>query len=324
MLMSSLSLTPQIAAVPAGAARPLWSVMIPTFNCAGYLATTLRSVLAQDPGRETMQIEVLDNCSTDDPAACVKAIGAGRVAFHRHPTNTGMVANFNSCLQRARGNLVHILHGDDWVAPEFYRTMAAAAEHNPDVALFACRAFVVDENGEISDLSWRYPGLERPTRDSSPLWYDNAIFTPSVVVRRTFYESHGGFLPALKHAPDWEMWVRGIGLGGGLMLNRPLAYYRMSATNDTSTLQRTAGNLRDCLLLGTMFEHLPGFSAPAFRKRIAERSRFQATFFRLRGDREAYRANLDLWKSLVPPWSRVMLLARELLKIPREHRHLWK
>jgi hypothetical protein len=34
--------------------------MIPTFHCAGFSRQTLESVLPQDPGRELMQIEVID------------------------------------------------------------------------------------------------------------------------------------------------------------------------------------------------------------------------------------------------------------------------
>src|SRR5215211_1793383 len=95
--------------------RPLWSVMIPTYECAGYLRQTLRSVLAQDPGPEVMQIEVVDDASTDDPAAVVAELGGGRVDFFRQPRNVGHVENFNTCLRRAQGRLVHLLHGDDAV-----------------------------------------------------------------------------------------------------------------------------------------------------------------------------------------------------------------
>ena len=36
-----------IEPVPAGVDRPLWSVMIPTYNCAKYLGEALRSVLSE-------------------------------------------------------------------------------------------------------------------------------------------------------------------------------------------------------------------------------------------------------------------------------------
>ncbi len=42
-------IAPPIDKVPAGIPRPLWSVMIPTFNCAAYLRETLASVLASFP-----------------------------------------------------------------------------------------------------------------------------------------------------------------------------------------------------------------------------------------------------------------------------------
>ncbi|MEQ9234992.1 MAG: glycosyltransferase [Coleofasciculus sp. E2-BRE-01] len=53
-----------ISPIPKGEQRPLWSVMIPTYNCAQYLRETLANVLAQDPGSEVMQIEVIDDHST--------------------------------------------------------------------------------------------------------------------------------------------------------------------------------------------------------------------------------------------------------------------
>ena len=98
--------------------------MIPTYNCARYLGATLRSVLTQDPGPEAMHIEVVDDHSTaDDPEDVVARLGRGRVAFHRQPENVGVVGNLNTCLQRSRGELVHVLHGDDRVLDGFYWTL---------------------------------------------------------------------------------------------------------------------------------------------------------------------------------------------------------
>jgi hypothetical protein len=72
--------------------RPLWSVMIPTYNGTEYLEKTLRSVLEQDPGSDLMQIEVVDDCSTqDEPEELVREIGQGRVSFYRQPKNLGLM-----------------------------------------------------------------------------------------------------------------------------------------------------------------------------------------------------------------------------------------
>jgi glycosyltransferase involved in cell wall biosynthesis len=92
--------------------------MIPTYHCAAYLRETLESVLAQDPGPERMQIEVIDDHSTaDDPEAVVREPASDRVAFHRQSRNVvGHVASFNTCLRRARGGLVHLLRGASAVA----------------------------------------------------------------------------------------------------------------------------------------------------------------------------------------------------------------
>ena len=89
---------PSIASVPEDGNRPFWSVMIPTYNCAYYLERTLKSVLEQDRGPDEMQIEVVDDCSTeDDPEAVVKEIGKERASFFRQPRNVGVTANFNIC-----------------------------------------------------------------------------------------------------------------------------------------------------------------------------------------------------------------------------------
>ena len=57
---------PSIAPVASDVHRPLWSVMIPAYNCARYLRQSLESVLVQDLGPSHMQIEVVDDRSTED------------------------------------------------------------------------------------------------------------------------------------------------------------------------------------------------------------------------------------------------------------------
>src|SRR5438270_4853541 len=84
--------------------RPRWSVMIPVYNCAPFLPQTLHSVLQQDLSEAEMQIEVVDDASTDaDVEAIVQEIGNGRVRYFRQPQNRGSLKNFETCLNRAEG-----------------------------------------------------------------------------------------------------------------------------------------------------------------------------------------------------------------------------
>lgn len=285
---------PPIAPVPEGIQRPLWSVMIPTYNCARYLRHTLESVLEQDPGPEQMQIEVIDDCSTkDDPEAVVREIGNGRVAFYRKPHNAGAIANFNTCIERSRGTLVHILHGDDGVLPGFYATVARMAADHPECALYATRCFIADEEGHYTAVWGRLPELEAaPDNDVKRFLSCNPLLFPGVVVRRNFYEKQGGFLPQLVHTADWEMWARAVAKGRGMVNPRVLAMYRLFAANDTSRLMRTAENLADEERLYALLRgRHPELDTAECGQRIFFKALSQEERFSKLGDREAVAAN---------------------------------
>jgi len=205
----------RIQPVPQNVHRPLWSVMIPTYNCANYLRETLASVLAQDPGSDLMQIEVVDDCSTkDDPKAVVEELGRGRVDFYRQPQNVGHAKNFEICLQRSRGHLVHLLHGDDCVLQGFYAKLQHLFEQHPEIGAAFCRHIFMDEQSHwwvISNLEQPESGilaggLERIIANEITF---SPIQTPSIAVRRKVYERLGGFDRRFECCgEDCEMWAR--------------------------------------------------------------------------------------------------------------------
>lgn len=292
---------PKVEPIAQGSGRPLWSVMIPAFNCAQYLRPCLESVLAQDPGIDRMEIEVVDDCSTeDDPEAVVRELGHGRIKFHRKSRNEGVTANFNTCVQHSSGKLVHILHGDDYVLPGFYRTIDELAARHPAVSFFHTRALVVDEAGKTEGVSPPIENLETPGNEVTPFYYSNPFRTAGVVIRRAFYEQHGGFNPSFVHVADWEMWVRAVFLGTGVCSKETLAIYRSFAGNDTARLVRTGTNLIDCLRLADHWVtcEMPGFKLRSFRDMIATAAATWAEVFRKAGDTEAHSIYLRLCEEM--------------------------
>ena len=239
----------RIAPVLGTIDRPLWSVMIPTYNCADTIERTLRSVLEQDPGPDKMQIEVVDDCSTvDDLAAIVRRVGGERVSFHRQSRNLGHVENFNSCIERSRGRLVHILHGDDWVENRFYNTLELAFANGGPVRAAFCRSAYIASDGSIigfTDLEQTEQGV---IADWLPRILERQrVCTPSVVVRRDVYEDLGGFDPRFRTAgEDWEMWVRIAACYQVWFEPEVLASYRVSRPGSlTGDATRTTRVVRD-------------------------------------------------------------------------------
>jgi glycosyltransferase involved in cell wall biosynthesis len=291
---------PPIEPVAETAERPLWSVMIPTYNCAAYLRETLQGVLQQAPEPSAMQIEVVDDCSTkDDPEAVVEEIGRGRVAFFRQPKNGGAIENFNSCVGRARGHLVHVLHGDDHVGPGFYGEIERLVSRAPEAAIYATRSRLIDAHNGYLGRTPRVRPLERFTQKPNAAFYSNVFGASAVVVRRSFYEQHGGFLPALIHTADWEMWIRAFSLGGGVLSPKALADYRLFTGNHTSTLVRTGRNLDDKLKMARLFAaRYAEFDLDRFISMCRAMAAYQATQFRSLNDEAAVAANLEFLDKL--------------------------
>ena len=237
----------QIDPIPEGVHRPIWSVMIPTYNRTKYLEEVLRSVLEQAPEPELMQIEVIDNCSTEaDPEAVVRRIGQGRVSFFKQSKNLGLKGNLITCIERSRGHLVHILHDDDAVLPEFYSKLQAAFEQEPTIGAAFCRWMEVDETSRhryIAPLKRNTPGILSNWLERIAV--GNQIQAPAIVVRRSVYEALGAFHPKLEHTVDWEMWKRIAAHYPVWYEPQALAHYRVHSSSDTSDLIRSGANIVD-------------------------------------------------------------------------------
>jgi glycosyltransferase involved in cell wall biosynthesis len=222
--------------VEGDAPRPLWTVLIPTWNCAAFLEQTLASVLVQDPGADRMEIIVVDDHSTkDDPEEVVNRVGGGRVRFIRQQQNVGKVRNYESGISASRGRLIHQLHGDDRVKPGFYKEMESAFSMFPEAGAFFCQSIYINDAGEITGRT----GIERPEVGLLDNWLPQIVVqqhiqTPSMVLRREVYETVGGFDRRLDMCEDWEMWIRTATKFQVGFIPEALAEYRISQLNTTT------------------------------------------------------------------------------------------
>ncbi|HEY3916064.1 MAG TPA: glycosyltransferase [Verrucomicrobiae bacterium] len=279
--------------------QPFWSIMVPAYRPKeSYLRKAIESVLCQDPGPEKAQIQVVDDCSPGvDVQSMVKSIAGDRVEFFQIPQNLGLAGCWNACIERARGQWVHILHQDDFVLPGFYLELEKAAGENPDVVFLAARSLYVDEKDLILGATARLPKLEKASHVVDDFFYSVPVQCPGVVVRRQFYETHGRFRTDLKFTLDCEMWTRAIAEGGGAVTRHVLSCYRISGENETARLAKSGQTLRDIERLHELFsERYPGFNRAKARRKLCEFALNQAAQFEAQGQTEAAEASKAYWK----------------------------
>lgn len=250
MMLTRIPATPpKISKIAADVERPLISIMIPTYNCIHFLRQTLLCVLAQDEGKERMQIEVIDDHSTDgDVQALVQEIGQGRVGFYRQPENVGSLRNFETCINRATGHYIHLLHGDDMVQIGFYKKIESLFKKYPECGAAFVGHIVIDEHGNTIERKNNLNDIV-PSEGIIPNWLfliaqKNRLQPPAKVVKRSVYEDLGGFY-AVHFGEDWEMWVRIATKYPVCYSSQPLAMYRVHANNITSKSILSGQNIKD-------------------------------------------------------------------------------
>lgn len=224
--------------------------MIPTYRPSEpFLREALLGLLQQDPGVECMQIEVVDDCSPDiDVRALVERIAGKRVQFCSTMRNFGLAGCWNECVNRARGEWVHLLHQDDILYPGFYAELEKCIRAHPEANAAFTRHAYADTQGHwhwLSQLERSDPGLLQNWAPTLASW--QRIECVAIVVRRSCYESLGGFRTDLSYVLDWEMWARIARHHPFVYSPRLLAAYRLHDSAESARLRNQGETLEDTL-----------------------------------------------------------------------------
>jgi len=246
-------IVPKIALVEYRGVRPVWSVIVTVYNRTTHLERCLESILQQDMGEGRMEIEVVRDAGPADLAAEIQEIvvrvGKGRVGFHEVSERKGHPHIFNYCIERAKGEWIHIVHDDDWLAPGYYEALAKGIESTPELGAAFCRYTLMGPRGErkwVSDLERKTPGVVVDWLERIGI-YCRLAFS-SMAVKRSVFESVGGFSPSVGSAFDWDMWKR-VAVGHPVWFEpRALSYCGREGDSLTDELMLTGEQIADSLL----------------------------------------------------------------------------
>lgn len=239
------------AALPPLPAEPLVSVCIPAYNGGRWILETLYSALTQTYAR--IEVLVVDDRSTDDTVARVRALADPRVRVECNERNLGLVGNWNRCIRLARGELVKFLFQDDLLYPDCCRRMVELFRRHPTTGLVFSRRDVILENPDdarsvdfkrrFSVLDNRFDRIEEFNRGRmlfddylAKRFAGNFVGEPSVVmVRNAAFERIGYFNSRMYQGPDFEMWLRLMYYYDVGFIREPLCAFRFHAASMTGS-----------------------------------------------------------------------------------------
>ncbi|MBI1324856.1 glycosyltransferase [bacterium] len=277
-----------------------WTIAIPTFNGARYIAEAVRSVLAQTDGE--FELIVCDDGSKDDTLKIVQETcgGRARIVGNASGQPLGLAGNWNRCVAEASGDWVTILHQDDLLEPTFLARHRAIASMHHDVGLILGPVTMIDPTGQpidCDDVDFIWPesfAVWPPQALSRVLATGNPIRCPGVSFRHDLHERLGGFDSRWKYVLDWDFWHRAGQASAVAFVEIPLARQRWHQASETHKLARGTIDLEEnawlmrSILAGEPFlaSERPLIDAK-IRKRMAQAWTNRAYQAARRGDRRS-------------------------------------
>ncbi len=181
----------------------LASVIIPTWNRAGFVREAIDSALGQTyPAREVI---VVDDGSTDETPEILAHYG-GEIRWVR-TANRGCAAARNTGLRLARGEWLAFLDSDDVMPPDKLATQVPVLEARPEVgfAYGLTVLFGLELPGEVTDQPIRPDGNGCVAEG---IFLTTRIGFVSVLLRREAVEAAGGFDETLRLNEDTDLLLR--------------------------------------------------------------------------------------------------------------------
>lgn len=171
-----------------------FTIITVTYNSAKYLRQTIESVASQS--YPNVEYIFVDGGSTDGTLDLIKKY-EGKISKWISEKDGGISDALNKGIKMASGDVIGIIHADDWYESGALECAAAAFESSG--ADIICGKVMFYKN-EKPDLVY----------ESSPdlLEKEMTVQHPSVFIKKSVYEKEGGFDLKYKYAMDYDLLLR--------------------------------------------------------------------------------------------------------------------
>lgn len=177
---------------------PLVSIITPSYNQAGYISRTIKSVRMQDyPNIEHI---VVDGKSNDGTVGILKKCGWLRWISEK---DSGQTNAINKGLRMAKGEIIGWINSDDTYCQGAVSTAVKFLNEHSEIDIVCTRVNVIDENDKKTGEHFIFPH-----HPFIQLNIANCIPSQGIFFRKRLLEEVGYFDEKLNYVMDYEFWVR--------------------------------------------------------------------------------------------------------------------
>lgn len=179
---------------------PFISVVIPTYNRAGFIKLAIESLLKQT--FQDFEIIVVDDGSTDNTSEVVAKIVSEKLHYYKKE-NAERAAARNFGARHATGFFITFLDSDDVVYPNHLEVARNFVARNKGVKAFHLGYDVKDLNGkELRTIDNIYD-VNAKILSGNILSCNGVFLERKIMLENLFNEDR-----ALSSLEDWELWLR--------------------------------------------------------------------------------------------------------------------
>ena len=220
-----------------------FSVIIPLYNKAPYVAKAIGSVMSQTFC--DYELIVMDDGSKDDSFVIAQKTIEGYAHCHLYQQqNAGVSVARNNAVALSQGEYLCFLDADDWWEPTFLEEMDRFVAEFPDAGIYGTNYTIVNETKRKTRMAnvGVDQGFERGYINycqvyaktlAMPLW------TGAVCMPRNIFDEMKGFPKGIKLGEDFLLWIRVALKYKVAFLNKSLSYYNQ----DVNVANRSVGRL---------------------------------------------------------------------------------
>lgn len=220
-----------------------FSVVIPLYNKAPYVAKAIQSVLSQTYA--DYELIIVDDGSKDDSAEIAsKAIEGHANCQLLRQDNSGVSLARNNGVAASHGDYLCFLDADDWWDPTFLEETAKLVDRFPDAGIYGTGYTIVNDSKHKTRTApiGLEPEFEQGYINYCQV-YAKTLAMPltsiSVAIPRNVFEEMKGFPKGIKLGEDFLLWIHIALKYKVAFLNKPLANYNQ----DVESGSRGIGHL---------------------------------------------------------------------------------